>query len=145
LHLDFYVPKQPEWVTGEWRGNSGIFLNGSYEIAVLNSYGTKPSKSSNGSIYRQKAPDVEASKREGEWQSLDVTFKNAKVTVTLNGKMIHKDVDVKIPTLNGFPAFCIYPEDSWQKRKGVVSEGPIRLQAENSEVRFANVAIKRLK
>lgn len=145
LHVDFYIPKQPEWVTGEWRGNSGVFLNGSYEIALLNSYGTKPSKSSNGSIYRQKAPAVEASKREGEWQSLDVTFKDAKATVTLNGKIIHKDVDLKVPTLNGFPAYCIYPENSWQKKKGVISEGPIRLQAENSEVRFANVAIKRLK
>ena len=32
-----------------------------------------------------------------------------------------------------FPAF-----------RGTVTEGPIRLQAENSEVRFANIALKRI-
>lgn len=36
LRFDFYVPEQPEWATGEWRGNSGVYLNGSYEISDIN-------------------------------------------------------------------------------------------------------------
>ena len=145
LRLDFYVPKQPEWVTGEWRGNSGVFLLGSYEIAILSTFQGKPTDRSNGAIYRQKAPDTEASKPEGEWQTLEITYNNAKATVTLNGKVIHKDVSLKVPTFNGFPVNTLYPADSWQRKKGVLAEGPIRIQSENSEVRFANIAIKRLK
>ena len=145
IRLDFYLPKQPEWVTGEWRGNSGIFLNGSYEIAILSSFGGKPSIRSNGAIYRQKAPDIEASKPENTWQTLEATYNNGKVTVTLNGKVIQKNVPVNTPTFNGFPVNSVYPKESWQRKKGVLSEGPIRIQSENTEVRFANIAIKRLK
>jgi hypothetical protein len=145
LRLDFYIPPQPDWVTGEWRGNSGVFLNGSYEIAILSTFGAKPTDRSNGAIYRMRAPDSEASKREGEWQTLEVTVNHGKATVALNGKVIHKDAALSTPTLNGFAVATLYPKDSWQARKGVTAEGPIRLQAENSEVRFANIALKRLK
>jgi hypothetical protein len=145
LRFDFYIPQQPDWVKGEWRGNSGIFLNGSYEISILDSYGKNPDAFSNGSIYRTKAPDTEASKPAGQWQTMDITFKKNMVTVLLNGKRIHNGVPVKTPTLNGFPAAFAYPLQSWQKKRGIISEGPIRLQAENSAVRFANIAIKRLK
>lgn len=145
LRLDYYLPKQPEWVTGEWRGNSGVFLNGSYEIAILDSYGKETDVRSNGAIYRTKAPDTNASKPAGEWQTMEVTFKNGKATVSLNGKQIHNEVALDTPTLNGFPKVTGYAKESWQKRAGIVSEGPLRLQAENTEVRFANVAIKRLK
>jgi hypothetical protein len=129
LRLDFYIPPQPEWVTGEWRGNSGVFLNGSFEIAILNSFGQQPTDRTNGAIYRQKAPDVEASRPENQWQTLEVTFNNGNATVSLNGQTIHKNVTLTEPTLYGFP---------------VAESGPIRLQAENSSVRFANIAIKRL-
>ena len=145
LRLDFYIPKQPEWVTGEWRGNSGIFLNGSYEIAILSTFGGKASDRSNGAIYRLKAPDIEASKPEGQWQTLEVTVKNGVATIALNGKLIHNRVPLKEPTFNGFPVAALYPKDSWQRKRKVVAEGPIRLQAENTRVRFANIAIKRLK
>ena len=122
-----------------------IFLNGSYEIAILDSYGKEPDVRSNGAIYRKKAPDTNASKPAGEWQTMEVTFRNGKATVSLNGKQIHNEVALDTPTLNGFPKVTGYAKESWQKRAGIVSEGPLRLQAENSEVRFANVAIKRLK
>jgi hypothetical protein len=145
LRLDYLIPKQPEWVTGEWRGNSGVFLNGSYEIAILSSYGKKPTDRTNGAIYRVKAPDVEASKPEGEWQTMEVTFINGKASVALNGRLIHKDVALETPTLNGFPKVTTYAVESWQKRAGIKSEGPLRLQSENSAVRFANIAVKRLK
>jgi hypothetical protein len=145
LRLDYYIPEQPEWAENEWRGNSGIFLNGSYEIAILSSHGKKATDRSNGAIYRMKAPDVEASKPEGEWQTLEVTFKNGKATVTLNGKLIHKEVKLDTPTFNGFPKVALYANESWQKKARVVSEGPLRLQSENSAVRFANIAIKRIR
>lgn len=143
LRLDYFIPQQPEWVKGEWRGNSGIFLNGSYEIAILDSHGRKLDKRSNGAIYRRKAPDQEASKPAGEWQTLEVRMEEGKATVKLNGKVIHKNVPLEEPTFYGFPARK-FPEGSWQFEDDITAQGPIRLQAETAYVRFANIAIKPL-
>ena len=129
LRLDFLVPDAPDWVTGEWRGNSGVYLNGSFEIAISDTHGKEPSDRSNGAIYRETAPKSEASKPAGQWQTLEVTFKGGKATVVLSGETIHKDVSLSEPTPYGF-------EDT--------ESGPIRLQAESSSVRFANIAIKPL-
>lgn len=143
LRFDFYIPEYPEWVTGEWRGNSGVYLNGSWEIAILDSYGQEKSDRSNGAIYRIKAPDTEASKPAGEWQTMEVEFVDGIATVTLNGNVIHNKVKLDKPTFMGFPVAKEWPEGSFPAEWGTVTEGPIRLQAENSEVRFANIAIRR--
>ena len=129
LHLDVLVPEEPEWVKNEWKGNSGIFLQGSYEIAILNSNGQAADMRSNGAIYRQAAPLMEASRPAGQWQSYDITLKDKHVTIVLNGKEIHRDVELKDKTLYGFP---------------VTESGPIRLQGECSAVRFANIALKEI-
>lgn len=144
LRFDYYVPDYPEWVTNEWRGNSGVYLNGSWEIAILDSYGQEASDRSNGAIYRFKAPDQEASKPAGEWQTMEIEFLQGVVTVTLNGKVIHKEVKLGKPTFMGFPTAQIWPDDSFPAYEGIVTQGPIRLQAENSAIRFANIAIERL-
>lgn len=144
LRFDYFIPEYPEWVTGEWRGNSGVFINGSWEISILDSYGQEASDRSNGAIYRDKAPDFEASKPAGQWQTMEIEFMNGLVTVLLNGVKIHDQVKVGRPTFLGFPAAQSFAEISFDSYMGVVSTGPIRLQGENSEVRFANVAIMRL-
>ncbi len=144
LRFDYYIPKYPEWVTGEWRGNSGVYLNGSWEIALLDSYGSPASDRSNGAFYRFKAPDKEASKPAGAWQTMEVEFVNGVATVTLNGQVIHHQVKLGKPTFMGFPSAQVWPEASFPGYFGTVTEGPIRLQAENSQVRFANIAIQRL-
>lgn len=145
LRFDYYIPKAPEWVKNEWRGNSGVFLNGSYEIAILDSYGQEPTDRTNGAIYRLQPPDQEASRPAGEWQTMEITFIKGNATVVLNGKVIHQDVELKEPTRNGFAASKAFAPGSWQEEAGIISEGPIRLQAENSYVRFANIAIKPVK
>ena len=129
LRLDYLIPESPDWVTGEWRGNSGIYLNGAFEIAILDTNGQEPSDRSNGAIYRQKAPDIEASRPAGHWQTLEITLKEGKTTVVLNGKTIHKEERLNKSTPYGF-----------KKNES----GPIRLQAETSAVRFANIAIRPL-
>lgn len=142
FRLDYFIPKEPEWVINEWRGNSGVFLNGSYEIAILDSYGKEKSDKTNGAIYRLRAPDKEASKPAGEWQTLEIIFLKSKATVTLNGVVIHQDVELIQPTPNGFPSSKAFALGSWQEEEGIISQGPIRLQAESSYIRFANIAIK---
>ena len=129
LHLDVLVPEEPEWVENEWRGNSGIYLHGSFEIAVANSHGGAATTRSNGAVYRQTAPLVEASRPAGRWQSYDITLRDGRVTVFLNGSEIHRQVKLTDPTPYGFP---------------VTGSGPIRLQGECSAVRYTNIAIKEL-
>ena len=129
LRLDVLVPDEPDWVKNEWRGNSGIYLRGSHEIAISNTHGQAASMASNGAIYRQTAPLSEASRPAGEWQSYDITLRGNRVTVLLNGKEIHRDVELKDKTPYGFP---------------VTGSGPIRLQGECSAVRFANIAIREI-
>ena len=38
LHIEFRCPDMPE-ATGQAKGNSGVFLQGRYEVQVLDSYG----------------------------------------------------------------------------------------------------------
>ena len=70
---------------------------------------------------------------------------NGIAMVTLNGKIIHNKVKLDKPTFMGFPTTQVWPEMSFPAFRGTVTEGPIRLQAENSQVRFANIGIMRLR
>ena len=75
LHLEFRCPDMPE-ATGQAKGNSGVFLQGRYEIQVLDSYGINiPGMGDCGAIYNQFAPLVNACKPPMEWQSYDVVFR----------------------------------------------------------------------
>ena len=144
LRFDYFVPEYPSWVTGEWRGNSGVYLNGSWEISILDSHGQAVSDRSNGSFYRFKAPDKEASKPAGQWQTMEVEFMDGIASIWLNGTQIHNQVKLSTPTFMGFPSAKVWPEQSFPGYFGTITEGPIRLQAENSNIRFANIAIQRL-
>ena len=101
LHLEFATPSVVKG-NSQGRGNSGILLNGVYEIQVLDSYNnpTYPDGQA-GALYGQTPPLVNASKPPGEWQSYDILFesprwdgsgkllKKANVTVIHNGVVLH--------------------------------------------------------
>jgi hypothetical protein len=57
LHVEFNEPYMPN-AHGQARGNSGVYLQGSYEIQVLDSYGLKPQNDDCGAIYGQTPPMV---------------------------------------------------------------------------------------
>jgi hypothetical protein len=97
LHIEFSIPHMPQ-ESGQSRGNSGIYLQGRYEIQVLDSYFNETYPNGMlGSIYGQAAPLVNAARAPGEWQSYDVIFhapkcaadgtvaEPATITVLLNG------------------------------------------------------------
>lgn len=53
LHLEFRCPDRP-WATGQAKGNSGVYLQGRYEIQVLDPYGIAiPGKGDCGAIYAE--------------------------------------------------------------------------------------------
>ena len=109
LHLEFRCPDMPE-ATGQAKGNSGVYLQGRYEIQVLDSFGIEvPGKGDCGGIYDQYAPLVNACKPALEWQTYDVAFRaarceggtvvdRARLTVIFNGQVIQNNVITNGPT-----------------------------------------------
>lgn len=147
LYLEFMIPKG---------SNSGVYLQGLYEIQVFDSYGsTEPMKSSDcGGIYHRwidgkgvggSAPRVNASRRPGEWQSFQVWFRaprfdsagkkteNAKfIRVLHNGILIQEDVEAEGPTR----AHMNIPE---------ASGNPLMLQGDHGPVAYRNIYVHELR
>jgi hypothetical protein len=74
LHVEFATPAEVKG-SGQGRGNSGIYLMGRYEVQVLDSFDNATYFDGQcGSIYKQQPPTVNASRKPGEWQSLDILF-----------------------------------------------------------------------
>jgi hypothetical protein len=64
------VPKLPDDVTGQDRGNSGVCLGERCEIQILDSYGVdKLANNEAGAIYQKKAADLNAFTAPETWQS----------------------------------------------------------------------------
>lgn len=113
LHIEFQTPFEPN-DRGQSRGNSGVYVHGRYEVQVLDSFGDLPKDNLMGGIYQQAVPLKMAALPPGEWQVYDMMFqaprfdsngkktKNARLTVKLNGEVIHDDLELKHPTPGGF-------------------------------------------
>jgi RNA polymerase sigma factor (sigma-70 family) len=138
LHVEFRVPHMPA-AKGQARGNSGIYLQGRYEVQILDSHGEAADKHSCGAIFNVAAPRVNACKAPAFWQSYDIEFypaefqngtkvKNARVTVIHNGVLIHDKTEIPI-------------DDTGQALPGDPSEaGPVLLQYfVNCPVQFRNM------
>jgi hypothetical protein len=105
LHLEFRTPFMPK-ATGQGRGNSGVYLQGRYEVQVLDSFALEGKDNECGGVYSIKAPDVNMCYPPLAWQTYDITYKaakfdelgmktaNARITVEHNGVVIHKDVEL---------------------------------------------------
>lgn len=144
LHVEFRTPKMPDNVRGQARGNSGVFLQGRYEVQVLDSYGLpEVGRGDCGAIYNQHAPLINACKPPMEWQSYDIIYRaprydeqgsqteKARVTVLQNGIVIHNNVEIARPT--------------WGLRFGELKDpGPIVLQDHGNRVEYRNIWIQPL-
>ncbi len=135
LHLEFNVPYMPK-AKGQARGNSGVYLTGSYELQILDSYGLKPQDNDCGAIYKQVTPLVNACKPPLQWQTYDITFhkaevadgktaKKARITVLQNGVKIIDNAEIA-PTPGGN-----------NTKEG--ADGPLLLQDHGNDVQFRNV------
>ena len=106
IHLEFKIPYMPD-KHGQERGNSGVYLQGKYEIQVLDSFNNPTyANGSCGALYGQAAPLVDASRPPEQWQTYDIIFRapmcengevrrKARVTVLQNGVLIQDHVPVR--------------------------------------------------
>jgi hypothetical protein len=143
LHLEFRTPFMPNQ-GGQARGNSGVYLQGRYEVQVLDSFGL-PSKSDEcGGIYKKATPKVNATLPPTEWQTYDVTFlapkfddagkktKNTVITVVHNGIPIIENVELDS---------CCGGGVSGEETK----VGPLMLQDHHNKVQYRNIWVQPVK
>ncbi|MBN2309619.1 MAG: DUF1080 domain-containing protein [Candidatus Hydrogenedentes bacterium] len=142
LHIEFKLSDMPE-ATGQHKSNSGVFLQGRYEIQVLDSSGWDiPGLGDCGGVYNQYAPLSNACRPALAWQTYDVVFRaprcegavvkeRARVTVLHNGVVIHNNVE--LPGVTGAPSDT-----------DVQKPGHLRLQDHGNVVWFRNIWAVRL-
>jgi hypothetical protein len=115
LHIEARSPFCPT-CRDQSRGNSGIYLRGMHEMQVLDSFGQRGADNELGSIYRVKAPIVNAALPPLTWQTYDcfytVTSANsATMTVYLNGVLVQDKTPVNGITEAGFAGNSLYLQD----------------------------------
>lgn len=145
LHIEWRSPVVVKG-EGQGRGNSGVFMQGLYEIQVLDSYDNRTyANGQAASIYKQTAPLVNASRKPGEWQSYDIIWtaprfnkdgslvKKARVTVLHNGVLVQNNTEIE-----GTTEYIGMPK---VKPHGA---GPLVLQDHGDLVSFKNVWIRPL-
>lgn len=143
LHVEWASPAKVEG-EGQGRGNSGVYLQGRFEIQVLDSY-QNPTyfDGQAGAFYGHRPPLVNVSRKPGEWQVYDIIFHAPKAgadgrvqpgsfTVLHNGVLVqdHTPIDGKETTAAMF--------------KGVAPKAPLVLQDHGNPVRYRNVWIRPL-
>ena len=147
LHIEWRIPEDITG-SGQNRGNSGIYLQGRYEIQVLDSYNNETYFDGQaGAVYSQKPPLVNASRKPGEWNVYDIiytapTFKadgtyrtRPVVTVIQNGVLVQNQT-----TILGIT----YKDHSGYPPGEAHGAGPIVLQDHGFPVSFRNVWIREL-
>ena len=142
IHLEFMTPYMPE-ARGQARGNSGVYVQGRYEVQILDSFGLEGRINECGAIYGVKPPRINMCLPPLTWQTYDIEFHaakfdengkkiaNARMSVWHNGVLIHRDVEIP-----GATRAAILPEGP--------EPGPLYLQDHGNPVRFRNIWLVQL-
>ena len=141
LHLEFRTPFAPQ-LPKQKRGNSGVYIQGRYEVQILDSFGRLPQSDGAGALYKQRAPNWNLSLPPLQWQTYDIDFRaarfdaqgkrreKARISVRHNGVLVHDDVELEGPTGAG--------------QAEAPDEAPLFLQDHGNPVRFRNIWIESL-
>jgi hypothetical protein len=146
LHVEWRAPLEAKG-TSQGRGNSGVYLQGLYEVQVLDNYDNETySNGAAGSIYKQSAPLVNPARKPGEWNTNDIIFtaplfreedgkllRPGSMTVIFNGVLVQNHY-----ILRGTTEYIGHP------RHVVHGPGPLQLQDHSNPVSFRNIWIREL-
>ena len=147
LHIEW---KSPSEVQGEnqSRGNSGVFLQGLYEVQVLDNNDNQTYVNGQvGSIYKQSIPLAMASAPTGEWNTYDIIYhapefdkngnktKSGTITVLHNGILVQDHYEIK-----GTTEYIGWPKNPAH------GKAPIVLQdhGDNSRVSYRNIWVREI-
>lgn len=148
LHVEWRIPKDIEG-SDQYRGNSGVYLQGLYEVQVLDNYNNKTYVNGQaGSIYKQSAPLANAMRKPGEWNVYDIIYRapdfkadgsyrtRPRVTVIHNGVVVQNNTEILGTTeFIGLPRVVKH------------GAGPILLQSHGDKskpISFRNIWIRNL-
>ena len=135
FHVEFNLPADDPK-----HGNSGLYFHHLYELQILDFHNPNqfaPNQQC-ASFFSTYAPLVNATRPPGEWQTYDIIFhgarldasgkvrKPARFTVFHNGVLVQYERELSEGTGQG-------------RKNPMVSEGPVKLQAHGSPVRFRNI------
>lgn len=139
VHIEFRTPYMPK-ARGQGRGNSGIYVQGRYEVQMLDSFGLTGEQNECGGIYSVGKPSVNMCLPPLSWQTYDIEYTagkydaagkvvtNPRVTVTHNGVVIHNNIE-----LPGERNTTAAPN------KAGPEPGPVYLQDHGNPVRYRNI------
>ncbi len=136
LHLEFRTSWMPQ-ARGQARSNSGVYVDGRYEVQVLDSFGLEGKNNECGGIYGVQNPAVNMCFPPLAWQTYDIDFTpakydgqgskttNARITVLHNGVVIYDDFELP----GGTPGYR--PEGPGPER--------LFLQGHGNKVQYRNI------
>src|SRR5271168_1896649 len=145
LHVEWAAPPEIQG-NSQSRGNSGVILQGRYEVQVLDSYGNPTyADGQAAAMYGQWPPLANAARKPGEWQAYDIVFeaprfdgakllKPAFVTVFHNGVLTQNHHEIMGPTMHRELAKYV-PQPA---------EDSLQLQDHGNPVRYRNIWIRRM-
>jgi hypothetical protein len=137
IHLEFMLSYMPH-AREQGRSNSGCYLQGRYEVQILDSFGLSGENNECGGIYGVRKPNVNMCLPPLTWQTYDIELAAARfneqgdktadavMSVYHNGVLVHKDV--KVPEATRAAPLKVSPKP-----------GPIYVQDHGNPLRFRNI------
>jgi hypothetical protein len=119
LHAEFRYPRG---------SNSGIYLRGRYEVQIEDNYGSEPDSHKIGGVYGFLTPRINAGKKPGEWQTMDITLFGKQVTVVLNGEQV-----IDRQTIPGITGGALDSDEG--------APGPILIQGDHGPIEFRRLTL----
>lgn len=137
-HLEFRTSFMPN-ARGQVRSNSGVYVMGTYETQVLDSYALTGEDNECGGIYKFGRPKVNMAYPPLAWQTYDISFKaprfddsgkkteNGRITVKHNGVVIQDNLE--LPEATGGAKYKGEPNHP----------APLVLQEHSNPVQYRNI------